>query len=161
MLPQEKCVLGRGGWPPGPPMLRACHVFFSAGTFLPIFCCIFSINVNWSVHKKKNHIIYWKQCIYIVHIYESRSLQLEIHTQYWWQIAKICIQRNKKKTPLNMYLNTESCVCIHYKYLFCVFRLFSPLPHVDLNFLTRQWILHHFTDHRDNQPSVRCLIKLT
>lgn len=98
MLPQEKCVLGRGGWPPGPPMLRACHVFFSAGTFLPIFCCIFSINVNWSVHKKKNHIIYWKQCIYIVHIYESQSLKLEIHTQYWWQIAKICIQRNKKKT---------------------------------------------------------------
>lgn len=74
MLPQEKCVLGRGGggWPPGPPMLRACHVFFSAGTFLPIFCCIFSINVNWSVHKKKNHIIYWNNA-YTLYTYMNHG----------------------------------------------------------------------------------------
>lgn len=150
-----------GGWPPGPPMLRACHVFFSAGTFLPIFCCIFSINVNWSVHKKKNHIIYWNNA-YTLYTYMNHGhYNLKFIHNIGDKSLRYASKETKKKTPLNMYLNTESCVCIHYKYLFCVFRLFSPLPHVDLNFLTRQWILHHFTDHRDNQPSVRCLIKLT
>lgn len=57
-------------------------------------------NVNWSV----TCIYILKCCIYLyIHVYASSSVKLQKfkifiknHTQFWWQIAKICAQRKKQ-----------------------------------------------------------------